>query len=257
MGPLRMALPVGPGTDASVLAAQAVATEVSRVGSAGLTVEDARSAQVTSTIAALRAEAPQSVDGSAPRTLADRRRRLTPRGRACTPCPITEQALYSATQRIGAPGVGILPTGYTPSADFPVVDLTAPRSTPRRPSRSSAVLPVRAHARAAVDPHPSRVPRRSCRCDADDRGHLSADRDNRCPPVTRPRSPRSPGSSSAETTSSGDGQNATKPSGDDLVDRMGIGALRGRFHPRFVGQRVREARHADLLDPARVAVLTT
>ncbi|WP_299572028.1 hypothetical protein [uncultured Williamsia sp.] len=126
-GPLRMALPVGPGTDASVLAAQAVATEVSRVGSAGLTVEDARSAQVTSTIAALRAEAPQSVDGSASRTLPTVVDGDPARARVHA-VPITEQALYSATRRTGAPGVvELLPTGYTPSADFPVVDLTGPQ----------------------------------------------------------------------------------------------------------------------------------
>lgn len=126
-GRLRMALPAGPGTDASVLAAQAIATEVSRVGSAGLTVEDARSAQVTSTVATLRAQAPQSVDGSASRTLAtvvdgD------PARAAVHAVPITEQALYAATQGAGAPGVvEFLPSGYTPAADHPVIDLTGPQ----------------------------------------------------------------------------------------------------------------------------------
>lgn len=126
-GRLRLALPAGPGTDATVLAAQAVATAVSRVGSAGLTLDDARSAQVTSTITALRAQAPQSVDGSATRTLSAIVDGDPARARVHA-VPITEQALYAATQRSGAPAVvELLPTGFTPSADHPVVDLTGPQ----------------------------------------------------------------------------------------------------------------------------------
>ncbi|MGZ8179468.1 hypothetical protein ACXVUM_16190 [Williamsia sp. SKLECPSW1] len=126
-GPLRMALPAGPQTDATVLAAQAVATEVSRVGTAGMTAEDARSAQVTSTISALRAAAPTSVDGSATRTLPEIVDGDAARARVHA-VPITEQSLYAATQGTGAPRVvEFVPTGYTASADYPVVDLTGPQ----------------------------------------------------------------------------------------------------------------------------------
>ncbi|GAA2071198.1 substrate-binding domain-containing protein [Williamsia deligens] len=124
-GSLRLAMPAGPQTDATVLAAQAVATEVSRVGTAGLTVDDARSAQVTSTVGALKSSAPTSTDGSATRTLPSVAG-TDPARAPVHAVPITEQALYAAT-RSGSPSVvELVPTGATPSADHPVVDLTGP-----------------------------------------------------------------------------------------------------------------------------------
>ncbi|MGU3294757.1 substrate-binding domain-containing protein [Williamsia sp. M5A3_1d] len=125
---LRMARASGPGSDATVLASQAVATEVGRATADGLTVADAQSQQVTSTLGDLRRRSPVATDGSAVRTLTTIAGDGDPAGATVHAVPITEQALYAATRDTAQPSVVELrPTGATPSADHPVIDLTGPQ----------------------------------------------------------------------------------------------------------------------------------
>ncbi|WP_328858064.1 substrate-binding domain-containing protein [Williamsia herbipolensis] len=127
-GSLQMARASGPGSDATVLASQAVATEVGRATANGLTVADAQSRQVTSTLLDLRRRSPVATDGSAERTLTTIAGNGDPAGAAVHAVPITEQALYAATKDTAQPSVVELrPQGTTPTADHPVVDLTGPQ----------------------------------------------------------------------------------------------------------------------------------
>ncbi|GAA1480130.1 hypothetical protein GCM10009624_05700 [Gordonia sinesedis] len=127
-GSLRMAMPNGPGSDASALAAQAVAARVLRV-SGPLTDDGARSARARSSITALTRPAPRSPDGTpagAVRVIAEAS------DAADAPIhvvPITEQKLYQLTRPDAESPVSgtqiraVRPTGATPQADFPVVRL--------------------------------------------------------------------------------------------------------------------------------------
>ncbi|MBJ7287315.1 substrate-binding domain-containing protein [Williamsia sp.] len=129
-GSLKMALAAGPGSDASVLAAEAIATQVSRTTTGGLTAADADTATVTSTLTDLRKRAPTPTDGVATGALPTIANSGNPATASIHAIPITEQALYAATRSDTSPGViELLPEGPTPLADYPVVDLTGQQVT--------------------------------------------------------------------------------------------------------------------------------
>ncbi|MFT4126456.1 MAG: hypothetical protein QM662_09515 [Gordonia sp. (in: high G+C Gram-positive bacteria)] len=126
-GSLRMALPIGPQADPSVLTAQAVAARVVRATGA-LTGDEARSARVTSAIRTLITAAPRSPDGTpagAATMIADA---PDPAAGRLHATPITEQRLYQLTmhdtrQRLAE----VVPAGPAPIADFPVIRLKGTR----------------------------------------------------------------------------------------------------------------------------------
>ncbi|WP_240498330.1 substrate-binding domain-containing protein [Williamsia sp. 1135] len=124
-GPLQMAMPIGPQTDATFLAAQAIATEISRTTSGALSPEDAASQLVSSTLTAMKAEAPPTDLGTAESGVQMLMKQTDPAAGTLHAVPITEQQLYLQTKDDADPGVvALLPTGPTPMADFPVVTLT-------------------------------------------------------------------------------------------------------------------------------------
>ncbi len=125
-GSLKMGLASGTGSDASVLAAQAIAAGVSRtIG--GLTAATADSAVVSSALAALRRLAPTPVAGQASSALTAIANSGNPQAASMHAIPITEQALYAADPLNEEPTVvELLPAGPTPFADYPVIDLTGP-----------------------------------------------------------------------------------------------------------------------------------
>jgi hypothetical protein len=120
-----MAMPVGPQSDATMLAAQAIATEVSRTPSGALSPEDATSPLVSSTLRTMLASAPVTDLGSAESGVRMLQQEADPAVGKIHAVPITEQQLYSLTKDDATPDVvELLPTGPTPMADFPVVNLT-------------------------------------------------------------------------------------------------------------------------------------
>jgi hypothetical protein len=124
-GELKMAMPVGPQSDATMLAAQAIATEVSRTSSGALSPEDAASPLVSSTLRAMLASAPPTDLGSAESGVRMLQQEADPATGKIHAVPITEQQLYSLTKDdANSDVVSLLPTGPTPMADFPVVNLT-------------------------------------------------------------------------------------------------------------------------------------
>ncbi|MBT0568213.1 substrate-binding domain-containing protein [Williamsia sp. CHRR-6] len=126
-GRLRIGFATGSDLDAGVLAAQAVATEITHTDSAGLTTDDTALPQVVSTIKDLRKRAVPVPDGSAARALPIIAG-PSPASADIQAIPMTEQALYAATRGANPPQVvGLLPSGVTPMADYPVVDLTGPK----------------------------------------------------------------------------------------------------------------------------------
>lgn len=124
-GSLKMAMPMGPQSDATVLAAQAIAMEVSRTPSGALSVEDATSPLVTSTLQAMQSQAPPTDLGSSESGVQMIAEQTDPASGAIHAVPITEQQLYKLTKDGANAGVvSLLPTGPTPVADFPVITLT-------------------------------------------------------------------------------------------------------------------------------------
>ena len=123
IGSLRMAMPRGSQSDATSLAAQAVASALTR--SAGpLTAADAALPRVASVVNALINGAPESQDGTASAAV----RAIGP-DIATAPIravPITEQKLYQLTKDDkSAKVMAIVPGGPTPIADYPLIRLAA------------------------------------------------------------------------------------------------------------------------------------
>jgi len=124
-GPLKMAMPTGPQSDATALAAQAIAMEISRTPRGALSVDDAISSLVTSTLQTMQSAAPPTDLGTSESGVAMIAREADPATGTIHAVPITEQQLYSLTKDGANAGVvSLLPTGPTPMADFPVITLT-------------------------------------------------------------------------------------------------------------------------------------
>lgn len=122
---LRMAVPVGAQSDATVLAAQAVVAQATRT-SGPLTEQDAKSSTASSSIESMMSGAPSSPDGTtlgAASELADNSD--DPASSPIHAVPITEQALYQLTRNdTSARLAEVVPGGPTPVADYPIVRLS-------------------------------------------------------------------------------------------------------------------------------------
>ncbi|MDL9937255.1 hypothetical protein QSJ18_10915 [Gordonia sp. ABSL1-1] len=127
-GSLRMAMPTGAQSDATALAAQAVAAQITRTTGV-LTTQDASSNRVASSVRALTRNAPASPDGSpagAAQVIADGS--ADPATTEIHVVPITEQRLYQLTKSDTTARLAeVLPLGPTPIADFPVIRLKGER----------------------------------------------------------------------------------------------------------------------------------
>ncbi|MEE4024622.1 hypothetical protein V1Y59_16165 [Gordonia sp. PKS22-38] len=123
-GSIRLAMPVGAQSDATALAAQAVAMQVTRT-MGPLTEQDADSPRVSSSIEAMQSGAPQSPDGTpvgAARTIAEA---ADPAQSPIHAVAITEQSLYQLTRTDTTPRLAeVIPGGPTPIADYPIIRLT-------------------------------------------------------------------------------------------------------------------------------------
>lgn len=123
-GSLRLSVPTGAQSDASVLMAQAVAAQVART-TGTLTAQDAKSATVASSIEALRSGAPASPDGTTlGAATAMAQQSADPSSAPIHAVAITEQSLYQltkadTTQRLAE----VVPGGPTPIADYPIIRL--------------------------------------------------------------------------------------------------------------------------------------
>ncbi|GAB90498.1 hypothetical protein [Gordonia rhizosphera] len=126
-GSIRLAMPTGAQSDATALAAQAVAMQVTRT-TGPLTEQDARSDRVSSSVEAMLDGAPRSPDGTpvgAAREMADAQ---NPATSAIHAVSITEQQLYQLTREDTMARLAeVVPGGPTPMADFPIIRLTGPR----------------------------------------------------------------------------------------------------------------------------------
>lgn len=124
-GALKMAMPVGPQSDSTMLASQAIAMEISRTPSGALSPEDAASPRVSSTLTAMLSQAPPTDLGSAESGVQMLSQEADPPAGKIHAVPITEQQLYALTKDEADPGVvALFPNGPTPMADFPVVALS-------------------------------------------------------------------------------------------------------------------------------------
>ncbi|MED5801911.1 substrate-binding domain-containing protein [Gordonia sp. Z-3] len=123
-GSIRLAMPIGAQSDATALAAQAVAMQVTRT-MGPLTEQDADSPRVASSIEAMSSGAPQSPDGTpvgAARLMADA---SDPADATIHAVAITEQSLYQLTRDDTTPRLAeVIPGGPTPIADYPIIRLT-------------------------------------------------------------------------------------------------------------------------------------
>lgn len=121
-GRLKLAMPIGPQSDSTMLASQAIAMEISR-SSRALSPEDAASPRVSSTLTAMLSEAPST--GSAESGVRTLMNESDAAAREIHAVPITEQQLYALTKDEAEPAVvALLPDGPTPVADFPVITLS-------------------------------------------------------------------------------------------------------------------------------------
>ena len=129
-GSLRMAMPLGAQSDASSLAAQAVAMRVMRTSSS-LTNDDASSSRVSSSVAAMLEGAPQSPDGTPVGAATVMRDADDARTSPIHAVPITEQQLYKLTREDSTARLAeIVPTGPTPLADYPIIRLSGDQVPP-------------------------------------------------------------------------------------------------------------------------------
>ncbi len=123
-GTLRLALPTAPGSDPSVLAAEAVAAAVAGAGSGPVTAEQVSSEPVTVALSTLGRAAATLPDP--PATTADALKELaaqsSPRGGGLHAVPATEQQV-AAANAAGAELREVVPAGATPVADHPATVL--------------------------------------------------------------------------------------------------------------------------------------
>ncbi|MFE3291979.1 substrate-binding domain-containing protein [Rhodococcus sp. NPDC059234] len=126
-GGLRLAMPTGAGSDATGLAAEAVAADVAGAGTGPVTAEQAASAPVTTALATLGVGS-AAIAGGAPANTADALKALAaqqkPADGPLHAVPATEQQVYAATSAGTALGEVVL-TGATPVADHPAAILAA------------------------------------------------------------------------------------------------------------------------------------
>ncbi len=128
-GRLGLAMPLGASSDATVLAAQAIAAQLVRASRA-LTAAEAASPAVVAGIQAVLAGAPPAPEGTAAATVAAMNAATDPR-RGIHAVPITEQQLFQISQSgaLGEKIIALFPSGPTPVADYPVLRLTDPAVT--------------------------------------------------------------------------------------------------------------------------------
>lgn len=120
-GSLRMAMPTGPQSDATSLAAQAVAAATVDTDVA-LTADQAQSNTVTTAMNELMSAPPRVGDGTAEAAVASIAESTEPSTAPVRAVPITEQRLYVITRDDAEATVAtVAPRGATPEADYPVI----------------------------------------------------------------------------------------------------------------------------------------
>lgn len=154
---LRLALPTGPDADATTPALEAVAAAVTDAGPGPLTAEQAASPATTSAVGTLALGADALGAGAGPTTAAALDTLADAPGADGTvhAVPITEQQLHTAVTSGGAAGLAeFVPTGPTPTADFPAAVVDAPwvdETLSRAAAELTGYLREPAAARALAD----------------------------------------------------------------------------------------------------------
>ncbi len=125
-GSLRLAMPQGPQSDATALAASAVAAATA--GTRGpLTATQAESGEVTSALEELISAPPRIGDGSAEAAVTAIAAAEDPVSAPVRAVPISEQRLYLSTIDDAQARLAVVaPQGPTPVADYPVINLAGP-----------------------------------------------------------------------------------------------------------------------------------
>lgn len=120
-GSLRMAMPLGTGSDATALSSQAIAAAVTRTTGA-LTESDATSQRVASSVGAVLRDAPATPDGTPASAVETIAASTDPATAAIRAVPVTEQSLYAGTRDDSRVRVTeVVPGGATPIADYPII----------------------------------------------------------------------------------------------------------------------------------------
>ncbi|MFT4200623.1 hypothetical protein [Gordonia sp. (in: high G+C Gram-positive bacteria)] len=121
-GSLRLAMPTGVGSDATALAAQAIAAQIGRMPGR-LTAAKATSTSVTGGVNAVLSAAPKAPENSAAAAVAAMAKGDQRKGIHAV--PITEQQLFQLTKtpEVADKIRGYSPAGVTPVADYPVLRL--------------------------------------------------------------------------------------------------------------------------------------
>ncbi|MCF8571807.1 hypothetical protein L5G32_16180 [Gordonia sp. HY002] len=123
-GSLRMAMPNGPQSDATALAAQAVAAATADEKDA-LTLAEVNRPRVNDAVEQLMSAPPRIGDGSTEAAVEAVATAGDPADAKVRAVPVTEQRLYSLTKDDERARVtAVAPTGSTPVADYPVVRLS-------------------------------------------------------------------------------------------------------------------------------------
>lgn len=131
-GSIRLAMPVGAQSDATALAAQAVAMQVTRTMGT-LTEQDANSPRVASSVEAMSSGAPQSPDGTPVGAAREIAEASDPGESPIHAVAITEQALYQLTREDTTPRLAeVIPGGPTPIADYPIIRLSGEDVAPEQ-----------------------------------------------------------------------------------------------------------------------------
>ncbi|MDG3013732.1 VWA domain-containing protein [Speluncibacter jeojiensis] len=126
-GGLRLAMPTGPGSDATALAATAVATATAGPGPGPLTEAAAHSAPVTAAVATLASAAPHPAPPTTAVALTALRTQTDAATAPLHAVPVTAQQLYRATEdNPGAALAELVPTGAAPMADYPAIQVGGP-----------------------------------------------------------------------------------------------------------------------------------
>ncbi|MFT3900111.1 MAG: hypothetical protein QM728_07710 [Gordonia sp. (in: high G+C Gram-positive bacteria)] len=123
-GSLRLAMPTGASSDATALAAQAIAAGIARTPGQ-LTAAKVKTTAVTSGVNAVLSSAPKAPDGTAAATVSAMSKGDQRKGLHAV--PITEQQLFQVTKstpEMAAKIRAARPGGATPVADYPVVRLS-------------------------------------------------------------------------------------------------------------------------------------
>ncbi|WOC13968.1 hypothetical protein [Gordonia sp. MP11Mi] len=129
-GSLRMAMPNGPQSDATALAAQAVAAGTAdQKGS--LTLAEVNAPRVRSAVEQLMSAPPRVGDGSTEAAVTAIASANDPANAEVRAVPVTEQRLYALTKDDKSARIAdVAPTGSTPVADYPVVRLSGDQVPP-------------------------------------------------------------------------------------------------------------------------------